>query len=161
MKKVFLFVLLLNLPVSSASEQKLLTLTNDRDALVSDLDFQVDAQGAVQGLQYNVHDSGQTTVKNFTMAELGAAEGVVLEDQQGVKALLLRGHADVPTGKGQFVIRFINNGLSGDYKECNINLSRGGTGIWTLFNAYTGKAVDAAKVLTWSLGIQTIDGICP
>jgi len=149
-------------PLSHAldnSEVKLLTFSNDRTAITDDLSLMLDAQGGVQGVAYLVND-GSTGEKDFTLATLAGGDGAVLEEQQGVKAIELLGHVDSAKGTGQFVVHYIANGLSGSYNDCNVNLQRGPSG-WVLINAYTGQPVTAAKIITYSLGITTIDGICP
>jgi len=163
MKHFLLGLLLFSyLPLSHAldsSEVKLLTFSNDRTAITDELSLTLDAQGSVQGVAYLVND-GKTAEKDFSLATLAGGDGAVLEEQQGVKAIELLGHVNSAAGTGQFVIHYVANGLSGSYSDCNVNLQRGSSG-WVLINAYTGQPVKTAKIITYSLGITTIEGICP
>ena len=144
-----------------ASAQKLFTLSNDRDAVTSDLDFTLDSSNMVQGIAYVTDSSGKTSEKDFTLNDLGTSDGAVLEEQQGVKAIELKGKIDSKKGTGALVFHYIANGLSSEYKDCNMNVMRDSSGQWIAINAYTNQPVTAAKIITYSLGITTLDGICP
>jgi hypothetical protein len=92
---------------------------------------------------------------------LSSKDGAILEAQQGVNAIILSGAINSQAGTGALVVHFIYNGLSGEYHTCNLNVERNSSGVWGAINAYTGQPVTAAKVTTYSIGIQTIEGICP
>jgi hypothetical protein len=62
--------------------------------------------------------------------------------------------------EGQFKIKFLTNGLFHSYDSCDFNLRKSGDG-WYVQNAYTGAVVRSVKVITKSLGIKTLQGICP
>lgn len=134
----------------------LVEIYNDRDANHVDIDLVLDGTGFAQGVSYLNPTSG---LKRFTLAQLQA--GAVLEEQQGVKALILIGNVDSTAGSGRWSIKFINNGLSGVYKTCAVNLKRAPDGMWQLIHSQTGAVIRTAKIISWSLGITTIEGICP
>lgn len=144
-----------------ASAQKLLTLSNDRNAATNDVDFTLDSSNMVQGVAYITNDAGKTIEKDFTLKDMATGDGAVLEEQQGVKALELKGTVDANKGTGTLVFHYIANGFSGEYKDCNLNVMRDSSGQWIAINAYTNQPVTAAKIITYSLGITTLDGICP
>lgn len=153
---------------NSASEgmsgrvDKLLAISNDRDAGINELRLLVGGGGgdsAVTGITYVTHtEGGQGQAKNFTLAQLTG--GAVLEEQQGVKALILSGSVDAHAGRGHLTFRYIANGLTGAYKECGAGLLTDQGGVWHLTDA-KGTAIKNAKIVTWSMGISTIQGICP
>jgi len=89
------------------------------------------------------------------------AKEVVLEQQQGVKAVLISGKIDNDAGQGELIERFIGNGFSRSYKTCKMELKRGSDGTWKLLNAQTHQPVASARMVTWAFGIKTIEGICP
>lgn len=134
-----------------ANAGTLLTLSNDRNATSATLGIQADAQGNIQKFTYILGDG---TTKNFSASQV--SNGAVLEEQQGVQALVLTGQP----AAGKLAIRYVANGMSGEYKSCNMNLVKDGAN-YSLQNAYTGGPLRTAKVITWSLGITTIQGLCP
>jgi len=140
---------------------KLLTFSNDRTSITSDLDVTLDVKGVVQGMSYISNDGGVKTEKDFSLADLSSKNGAILEAQQGVNAVTLSGSINSQAGNGALVVHFIYNGLSGEYHTCNVNVQRNSSGVWEAINAYTNQPVTAAKIQTYSIGIQTIEGICP
>jgi hypothetical protein len=162
--KSVLICILFYLPLSHASaltDAKLVTILNDQNAVTDDLDLTLNAQGVVQGVAYIADDAGTKTEDDFTLADLASTNGAVLVAQQGVNALLLTGTVDSTKGTGALVIHYIYNGLTGVYDSCNMNLVRNTAGTWILMNAYTNQPVTSAKIVTYSIGIKTIQGICP
>ena len=141
-----------------AAGSRIVSIYNDRGANYNDLEVVLDASGAVTGAKYVGHGDGAAAPKSFTNSQISS--GAVLEEQQGVKALILLGKVDSATGQGKWTIKFIANGLSGDYKSCDLKVQRTPQGDWLGINAYTGAALDKAKIITWSMGIATIQGIC-
>lgn len=157
MLKMTLFSLTLTLTlilaqasISQAATQSLLRIGNDRDHMTSELGIQTDANGTIQKFIY-VTAVGQ---KTFSAAQI--AKGAVLEAEQGVNALTLLGNVST----GRLAIKYVYNGLSGDFRTCNMNLTRSPKGDWAMVNAYTGKALLSAKLITWGLGIETLKGLC-
>lgn len=136
--------------ISQAATLNVLTLHNDRDANVSRLGVQADALGALQKIVY----STPVSTKSFTAKDI--AKGAVLEADQGVDAIILTG--DVASGK--LALKFVYNGLTMVYHSCSMTLTRSTTGDWALNNS-AGKAVQNAKLITWGMGITTVEGLCP
>ena len=58
----------------------------------------------------------------------------------------LQGKVDSVRGKGAWKVSYL--------LERNL-------GKWTLINAYTGVPVTQLKIITWTFGIKTIEGVCP
>ena len=133
-----------------ASAQKVVVIHNDRDASTTQIDFLTDGQG----MSYK-HDGTQS---DFSLAQLKS--GAVLEAQQGINALTVKGSID-PAKGGTLNFVYIANGMSGSYKTCSAILQRGNGGEWQLFNSATHARVQDVKVMTWQFGISTIQGICP
>lgn len=150
MKNAAIALTLILAQATLAQAATLLTLSNDRNSGTAAIGIQTDAQGNIQKFTYSNADGS----KAFTPAQVSS--GAVLEEQQGVQALVLMGQPSA----GKLAIRYVYNGMSGDYRSCNMNLVHNGAN-WSLTNAYTGGALRSAKVVTWSLGISTIQGLCP
>ena len=136
------------------SSQHLLQILNDRDASANQINFLSDAQGVGQGISY-LQDSGNS---DFSLAQVKA--GAVLEAQQGINALTVKGAIDPQSG-GTLNFIYISNGMMGQYKTCAAILRRGNGGEWQLFNSYTHTRVQSVKFITWQFGITTIQGLCP
>ena len=141
------------------ASDKLISVYNDRNTGYSDLELVVDGQGVPQGIKWVPHEKFVAAEKSFTLAQLAA--GAVLEEQQGIKALTLTGRLDLAAAQGRWALKYIANGLSGEYKSCDMVVKRTPQGDWAVMNATTGAIVQKAKIITWSLGIKTIEGICP
>ena len=151
MKTIILaLALVMGASIAQAATVNLLTLSNDRDSNTSSLGIQADANGALQKFVYTTPVGSKT----FAPGELGS--GAVLEEQQGVQALILTGQAS----SGHLALKYVYNGLTKEYRSCNMNLTRNSKGEWALVNAYTGGALRTAKIITWSMGITTLQGIC-
>jgi hypothetical protein len=136
--------------ITQAATQTILNLGNDRDSNVTQLGVQADPSGALQKFTYTTHQG----TKTFAPDDL--ATGAVLEEQQGVQALILTGQVSL----GKLAMKYVYNGLSKEYRSCNMTLTRSSKGDWALTNAYTGAALRNAKIITWSLGISTLQGLC-
>jgi hypothetical protein len=163
MKKSLIGALLISyLPFAKAATlNTLVTISNDRSAVTNDLDLVLDASATVHGIAYLTNDAGKIAEQDFPLSDLGTPDGAVLVEEQGVKALQLMGHIDMASGTGHLVIHYVNNGLTGVYKDCKADVARESTGLWHMINAYTKTPITNAKIITSSFGISTIQGICP
>lgn len=133
--------------------QKLIQLTNDRDANVAVVEWVTDAAGATLGLRY----TSNKKVTDFTLAQLNS--GAVLEAQQGVNALTMKGPID-PLKGGNLTFTYVANGMMGSYKSCAAQLTRSTDGEWMLLHTTSRARIQSAKIVTWSMGITTLEGIC-
>ncbi len=151
--------------VVGSHSARLVRIGNDRDAAYSDLNFLIDTAGGIAALEYlTTAANGQTLKKTFTVAQMEALEGAVLEEQQGIKAIAVLAKIDEAGGVGSMRFRFVANGLTGKYKTCDVGLVRSGVGpstSWSMRNATSGQTITLAKIVSWSFGIMTLAGICP
>ncbi|MGE3263576.1 MAG: hypothetical protein AB7K68_17500 [Bacteriovoracia bacterium] len=146
--------------------QKMMNLANDRDAKVYHrLSLMLDANTMVAGL-YN-EEIKASELSPFSAADgihwlrdVESSEGAVLFEGQGRKVILIQGKLNRQTQEGRFQIRYLANGLSNSYEVCDLLLKKDDSG-WFIQNAYTNRKVTSAKIITWSLGVTTIQGICP
>ncbi len=136
---------------------KLVTISNDRDASTADLTVVENADGTPSALEWVNRSADRPARKTFRLNQV--AQGVVLEEQQGIQALSLQGNID-RNGKGELTFRYVANGMSGKYATCKTNVKRTSGGDYALTNSAGGSAQNA-KIITWSFGIETIQGICP
>ena len=100
--------------VSQAATISLLRISNDRNSGVAELSVQTDNAGALQKIIY----SNQDGKKSFSAADIAA--GAVLEAQGGINALTLSGSAST----GHLAIKHVYNGMTGEYRSCNMTLTR-------------------------------------
>lgn len=153
-------------PPADMKLQKLITLSNDRDASLSHLNAMVDKNGQAAGLYNKLEERGGFRVFDdevdpvIWLRDIESKDGAVLFASQGRKAILIQGQLDRETQEGRFTIRYLANGVSMRYASCDI-LLRHKEGKWWVQNAYTKKKVTEAKITTWSFGITTLEGICP
>lgn len=144
----------------------LASITNDRDTSVSDIKLMLSDQGSVRGIYLETRasaqaDPAQGSSQVYPLAGIESADGVVLGQGQGVKAIFLKGDIPPQGDRGSLVIRYLANGVFHHYKECRIGLQRLGPDDWQLVNAYNGRPITHIEVQTWALGISTIGNVCP
>jgi len=154
--------LLADPPPNNEIMDQLATITNDRNADVSTLSISVENSGHVNGLNFSTHHAdGKLTHVTFTPAQIAAPEGVVLDGDATHKVFLLQGTIDDQKGSGHFKVQYLANGLLGTYKSCGgITLRRGPDQKWELLN-YQNRPLTEIKVISWTLGISTVENVCP
>lgn len=146
--------------------QKLVTLTNDKDNNAINLHLMLDKSDLVTGFygqanENNIFAQANERGKNvFWLRDIESKEGVVLASRSGYDVLLMNGNLDRESQEGKFTIRYLSNGLSKRYESCDFFL-RKAKNSWFIQNAYTKAKVTKVNVTSWSLGITTIEGICP
>jgi hypothetical protein len=144
---------------------RLVSLTSDRDQNVDYLNLMIDGNRKVTGMYSmpdpNNRDGSEGSGSNvFWLRDIESPRGAVMMRAQNRDVLIMQGRLDPQTQEGRFVIRYLSNGLFGRYGSCEFYLRRSGNG-WMVQNAYTRARVTNGKVLTHSLGITTLQGICP
>lgn len=144
---------------------KVLQITNDRDKDFYRWSLLIDGEGKIAGL-YNEVIKGRA-VSSFTPADgiswlrdIEKSNGTVLVESQGHNILLLKGKLNRETQEGRFTLSYLANGLSNTFEACDF-LVKKKDNEWFIQNAYTNKKVTSGKIVTWSLGLTTIEGICP
>lgn len=145
--------------------QKLFTVSNDRDANVDRFNLMVDEQKKAAGVMLNAgnRDTTDNTASDQAhwFRDIARPDGVVLIEGQGRKVVLMQGSLNRDTEEGRFKITYLANGLSGKYETCEVLLKKSGPGAWYAQNAYTGAKITSVKIITWSLGLRTLQGLCP
>ena len=157
MKTVISLVALFAAQAASAAPSALFTMSNDRDSGV--VTYSVDVQNdAVAGF---VTSPGQNNNRSdsFSINDIAKPNGVVVLSGQGHNVLFLQGSVDKATGEGRFHLKYLSNGLSNTYSTCDFLLKKSGSNYFAQ-NAYTGARITSAKIVTWSLGLKTLQGIC-
>lgn len=153
--------------------KKITMISTDRDNEITYLSVMMNRQGKVEGFYGSpvvpsepnenpgLFGEESTADRNvFWLQEVESSAGAVLAVVKGKKALILHGALDRATQEGRFVIRYLSNGIFNSYKSCEFNLRRSGKG-WYIQNAYNGQAVPHVRVITHSIGITTLEGLCP
>lgn len=138
--------------------QPLASITNDRSAELQSLGVLLDA-GQVVGLRFETINGNNPHESDLSIDDMKA--GAVLGRDAKHKAILLRASFDSTVGNADVVITYPSNALLGKHKDCRASIVRDERGQWHIVNIYDHKWVDHLVVQTSSLGISTIDGICP
>lgn len=152
------------------SLQKMITLTTDRDADVYFLHLMQDTRSLNPTgmfveqrkafLRYDGEPDANPQGKAFLLADIEKPAGVPLFEAQGRKVLLLQGTLDRETQEGRLHLKYLANGLSMTYENCDVILRKTKGEFWVQ-NAYTGAKVTNVKVVTYWAGVVTLEGICP
>ena len=143
--------------------QQLLSLSSDADDNKYYLHAMIDNNGVPAGLYkkqvINSPDTSEEGHQNvYWLRELESENGGVLMHQKGRNILLLQGQLNRKTWEGKFVLKYLTNGISMSYDECDIYIRRGPKG-WLVQDA-KGKLVQEAVIETSFLGIRKINGLC-
>jgi hypothetical protein len=140
----------------AGSPNTLFILSSDVD---SDLTtFSVDiAGGAVAG--FEATSGSDSAIASFAAADVAKPEGVVVHSFHGHDVLFLQGAVDGKSGEGTFHLKYLSNGLTRSFAPCDFLLKKSGSNYFAQ-NASTGDHITNPKILTWSLGISTLQGIC-
>jgi hypothetical protein len=150
---------------SNARLQDVATITNTRDDSTAVLSVALEPDtDNVLGVYsvYSMNDGTGTVIRDLmTVKEIESPDGAVLHEEDGLKIFILQGKLDTAKGTASLEIRYLANGIKRSYESCRINAKRSPQGTWSLFNAYDGKVVTEARAHTWTLGIRTIENVCP
>jgi hypothetical protein len=148
--------------------QRLATLKSDKNNNTNYLHVLINSDHKVAGMfnedaPGNVKDGTDTRSNGvFLLKEIETQNGVVLKRASNRDVMFLSGKLDQASQEGKFTIKYLSNGLWGSYKSCDFFLRRApGTDGWLAVNAYNGKPITDIFVETWSLGIETVHGVCP
>lgn len=137
--------------------QKMARLSSDRDAKTVDLNVMLSKEGLVQGL-FGQASTGEG--RPFWIRDIDSAAGATLLELHGRKVLILKGKLNRNSQEGRFRIQYLTNGVSMRYESCDFLLKENG-GKFFVQNAYTGRRITAVKAITHSLGVTTLEGLCP
>lgn len=137
----------------------LVNISNDRDATIQVLGLLLGGDEKITGM-FSADSKSPKDGKAFLLSVIEGKEGAVLYEASGRKAIILSGKLDRATQQGRFTLKYLANGLSMRYESCDFVLDRSGSN-WLVKNAYTGGLVREARITSWSMGITTIEGICP
>lgn len=99
--------------------------------------------------------------ESFLLRDIEKPKGVVLYEQDGYEVLKMSGKLSRTTQEGKLVISYLSNGLFGSYKTCDVIVKRDASGKYALQNAYTKKMIKEIKLIVGSVGVKTIQGLCP
>lgn len=146
-----------NAAFAGGTVQPLFQMANDRDANVDSYGILADA-GSAQAIVLAPNgqgDRGQT----FPFSQIASPNGAVILSGQGHNVLYFQGQLDRSTQTGRFHAKYLSNGLTNQYTTCDFLLQKDANG-WYVQNAYTGARVTQVKIVTWTLGLKTLQGIC-
>jgi hypothetical protein len=154
---------------AGASAQLLATVVNTRDSQVHCLGLDVDAQRNITDIRIETHDgngaAGAIGLKRVPVATVASDYGAVLDGRPGHDALILQGRIEPAAPSARLVIRYLHNGITGEFRSCAVTLDKNAAGDWTLVNARD-RVVSRIVVKTWkipligTIGIDTLEGAC-
>jgi hypothetical protein len=158
----------------TATIHPLAVVRNSRDGDFSCLGLVVDARAIPLAIRFEVHHARPAAgdrqpspieVKEFDRDLIASSKGAVLDGQAGHDAVILQGALPGAAGVAQLAVRYLYNGVTGEWRQCGITLRLGAERHWQLENAVH-ETVPEVLVRTWSLpvvgtaGIATLEGIC-
>lgn len=151
------------------SAQNLATVFNTRNADVHCLDVELDPNRDITGIRIKTYDASagarSVHVTRLRLAAINAASGAVLDGRPGHAALILQGHIAKNMTQARLNVRYLYNGLTGQFRSCPIQLHKKASGQWVLFNGQD-RVVSRIVIETWRLpligtvGIKTLEGVC-
>ncbi|MGH7088626.1 MAG: hypothetical protein ACREFQ_06970 [Stellaceae bacterium] len=158
--------------VDRASVRQLAEIVNSRDDAHQCLGITV-AGGAITSVRFENHVAsgavaeGAPPVKvtDYPVALIESQHGAVLDGRAGHDAVILKGHFSPMGTSATLMIRYLYNGLTGEYRQCRVSIDRSGDSGWHLWNALH-QMVERIVVRTWALplvgtaGIATLEGAC-
>jgi hypothetical protein len=137
--------------------QKLATVTNDRDAGSFPLSVLVDKNGLAAGLYSGAPE--ERANPSMWSRDLETAKGAVMINSQGHDVLMIQGTINRVTQEAPMKLTYLSNGLTGTYASCNLNLKHVNNA-WYIQNAYTKAKVTNFKIISWGMGLTTLEGLC-
>ena len=153
---------------ASPQLQPLAKIINTRDETYHCLGVSVDARAEIIAIRFETHalaDAGVARVRSFTPGEIARTQGVVLDGTPGHDAVVLQG--DIVPGRTRttLTLKFLHNGITGEFHQCAVTLDRAEGTAWRLANSHQ-DAFPVVVVRTWTvplfgtIGIDTVEGIC-
>jgi hypothetical protein len=154
--------------MASPELQPLAKVINTRDTTYHCLGVSVDAHAEITAIRFETYaaaEAGVARVRSFTPDEIARTQGVVLDGAPGHDAVILQG--DIVPGHPSTTLhlKFLHNGIIGEFYQCEVTLDRAQGAPWHLANARP-EAFPVVVVRTWAvplfgtLGIDTVEGIC-
>jgi hypothetical protein len=113
---------------------------------------------------------GQPDVEHVKLTEFSKAvvesdRGAVLDGIPGHDAIVLRGRFSAAPAKAEFVISYLYNGFTGEYRSCQITLDQASNSGWHLVNHFD-QTISHIQVTTRRIpmvgpfGIASLEGAC-
>lgn len=144
---------------------QLASLSSDQDTDLYYLNLMLDKGSSQISGFYNAPDQRNSPSNRdgraFALADIESANGAVLLVRSNRNVLLLKGLLDRPSQSGKFTIKYLADGILNRYESCDFELTKEAPGKWFIKNSYNGEKVNSIRVITWTAGIRTIQGICP
>jgi hypothetical protein len=155
-----------NAPVPPGVRLHLLaTITNNRNSDVHELNVEINPDQSVRGLYFNSFiNSTQPPIhrtREFPLSELLRPKGATIIAESGHDVIYLFAQLGPQQRSADLVVRYLSNGLFNSYEDCSLKAAIDDSGEWNLLNAYTGKKLDQIIIQAWSLGVSTIENVCP
>jgi len=105
-------------------------------------------------------------IAEFPEAVVESRRGAVLDGRPGHDAIVLRGHLPMAPGNMELMISYLYNGITGEYRSCQLTLRWASDTGWRLTNDFD-QTVSHIDIVTRLLpvvgiiGIARLEGACP
>jgi hypothetical protein len=131
-----------------------------------------DAVTAIRLETHGIASAGQHTdlqpilVAEFPKAVMESRRGAVLDGRPGHDAIVLRGRLPTAPGNMDLVISYLYNGITDEYRSCQLTLRWASDTGWRLTNG-SDQVVSHIDIVTRSIpvvgviGIANLEGACP
>jgi hypothetical protein len=126
--------------------------------------FRLETHGTASAGQHS--DLQSLTVTEFPKAVMESKRGAVLDGRPGHDAIVLRGHLPSAPGNMELVMSYLYNGVTGEYRSCQLTLRWAADTGWRLTNNFD-QMVTHINIVTRSIpvvgliGIARLEGACP
>ena len=110
-------------------------------------------------------ETEQVNVVEYPASTVDSRRGAVIDGIPGHDAILLRGHFPAATGHGDLEISYLYNGLTGEYRSCQVELDRTSNTGWRLVNRLA-QPISLIMVrlrqlpIIGTVGIANLEGAC-
>lgn len=160
-----------NCPGSTRDSQQLATISNTRDHEVDCLGLSLDRNAEIKAITFAKHLAPRagspeaSDSASFARAAVASERGAVLDGTPGHDAVILQGRIEAGDVPSVLVVRYLHNGITGEFRQCEVRLQRDAHAVWHLTDAWN-QPVSRIVVKTWALpiigtaGIDTLQGIC-
>jgi hypothetical protein len=157
---------------TSTKQLAMIDSTGDDSFQCLGLSLEGDTVKAIRLETHGIASAGQHTdlqqieIVEFPKAVMESKRGAVLDGAPGHDAIVLRGHFPTAPGNMPLMISYLYNGVTGEYRSCQLTLGWASETGWRLTNGFD-RIVSHIDIITRSvpivgiIGIASLEGACP
>ncbi len=158
--------------IDTTAVQQLAQVLNSRDDGFHCLGVALSG-GDIKAIVFETHPSSRevasggptTRTREFPVPLIESGSGAVLEGTPGHDAVILQGRFARPATSAELVIRYLYNGITGEYRQCAVGIGKTTDGKWHLLDQRH-RNVERIVVRTrevpllGTVGIANLEGAC-